>query len=186
MFDTSVSNTYHYTEYMEKVLVLNSDYTPLNVTTMRRGFVLVDKGKAEVLKKDKNPAEKVYKLIMNSAYGKTIEKAHNVMTRFVAKDKFKDFMVKKSGSVKEVFEMDNHFRIKHEVGIKGHFTLPHVGCSVLAMSKRIMNEVFEVVEDDVYYTDTDSMFVTQTGLNKLTIFRFEPLLFQRQFVQSRR
>ena len=40
---------------MEKVLVLNSDYTPLNVTTMRRGFVLVDKGKAEVLKKDENP-----------------------------------------------------------------------------------------------------------------------------------
>ncbi len=55
MFDTSVSNTYHYTKYMEKVLVLNSDYTPLNVTTMRRGFVLVDKGKAEVLKKDENP-----------------------------------------------------------------------------------------------------------------------------------
>jgi len=55
VFDTSVSNTYHYTKYMEKVLVLNSDYTPLNVTTMRRGFVLVDKGKAEVLKKDENP-----------------------------------------------------------------------------------------------------------------------------------
>jgi hypothetical protein len=132
------------------------------VETMKNMFELRLK-----LKKDKNPAEKVYKLIMNSAYGKTIEKAHNVMTRFVDKDKFKDFMVKKSGSVKEVFEMDNHFRIKHEVGIKGHFTLPHVGCSVLAMSKRIMNEVFEVVEDDVYYTDTDSMFVTQTGLNKL-------------------
>ena len=36
---------------METVLVLNSDYSPLNVTTLRRGFVLVDKGKAEILKK---------------------------------------------------------------------------------------------------------------------------------------
>ena len=36
---------------MEVLLVLNSDYSPLNVTTLHRGFVLVDKGKAEVVKK---------------------------------------------------------------------------------------------------------------------------------------
>ena len=36
---------------MDTVLVLNSDYSPLNVTSLRRGFVLVDKGKAEILKK---------------------------------------------------------------------------------------------------------------------------------------
>lgn len=33
-----------------KVLVLNSDYTPLNVTNLKRGFKLVVKGKAEVVK----------------------------------------------------------------------------------------------------------------------------------------
>lgn len=37
------------------VLVLNYDYTPLNVTTYRRGFILVDKGKAEIIKTDENP-----------------------------------------------------------------------------------------------------------------------------------
>lgn len=40
---------------MTGVLVLNYDYTPLNVTTFRRGFVLVDKGKAEIIKSDDNP-----------------------------------------------------------------------------------------------------------------------------------
>ena len=40
---------------METVLVLNFDYTPLNVTSLRRGFVLVDKGKAEILKEYENP-----------------------------------------------------------------------------------------------------------------------------------
>jgi CRISPR/Cas system Type II protein with McrA/HNH and RuvC-like nuclease domain len=40
---------------MSTVLVLNFDYTPLNVTTFRRGFTLVDKGKAEVIKSDENP-----------------------------------------------------------------------------------------------------------------------------------
>jgi len=40
---------------MDKVLVLNSDYTPINVTTVTRGFVLVSKGKAEILKSGENP-----------------------------------------------------------------------------------------------------------------------------------
>ena len=40
---------------MSGVLVLNYDYTPLNITSTRRGFVLVDKGKAEIVKSDENP-----------------------------------------------------------------------------------------------------------------------------------
>jgi len=35
---------------VDRVLVLNSDYSPLNVTSIRNGFKLVYKGKAEVLK----------------------------------------------------------------------------------------------------------------------------------------
>jgi len=40
---------------MEKVLVLNSDYTPINVTSLFKGFKLVDKGKAEILKAGDTP-----------------------------------------------------------------------------------------------------------------------------------
>lgn len=39
---------------MEKVLVLNNDYTPLNVTTLNRGFKLVYKGKAEIVYSDES------------------------------------------------------------------------------------------------------------------------------------
>lgn len=39
---------------MDRVLVLNSDFSPLNVTSLRRGFILVQKGKAEVLQKGKD------------------------------------------------------------------------------------------------------------------------------------
>ena len=46
---------------MSNVLVLNYDYTPLNVTSIRRGFVLVDKGKAEIVKSDENPISAGYK-----------------------------------------------------------------------------------------------------------------------------
>jgi 5-methylcytosine-specific restriction endonuclease McrA len=46
---------------MSNVLVLNYDYTPLNITSIRRGFVLVDKGKAEIIKSDENPIVTGYK-----------------------------------------------------------------------------------------------------------------------------
>ena len=36
---------------MNNVLVLNADFSPLNITSLQRGFVLVDKGKAEIVKK---------------------------------------------------------------------------------------------------------------------------------------
>jgi hypothetical protein len=40
---------------MDKVLVLNSDFTPLNVTSVFKGFNLVNKGKAEILKSSEIP-----------------------------------------------------------------------------------------------------------------------------------
>ena len=41
--------------------MLNFDFTPLNVTSVRRGFILVDKGKAEIVKSDDNPISTGYK-----------------------------------------------------------------------------------------------------------------------------
>lgn len=46
---------------MGLVLVLNADYTPLNLTTARRGFILVDKGKAEIVKSDETPIAAAFK-----------------------------------------------------------------------------------------------------------------------------
>ena len=46
---------------MSSVLVLNYDFTPLNVTSFRRGFVLVNKGKAEIIRSDEKPLTNGYK-----------------------------------------------------------------------------------------------------------------------------
>ena len=46
---------------MSLVLVLNSDYSPLNTTTWARGFVLVNQGKAEIIKSDSQPIISGYK-----------------------------------------------------------------------------------------------------------------------------
>lgn len=45
---------------MDRVLVLNADYTPLNVTSSQRGFNLVFLGKAEVVKSSDNPFHNGY------------------------------------------------------------------------------------------------------------------------------
>ncbi len=52
---------------MEKVLVLNSDYSPLNVTSIYRGFNLVINGKAEILKSSDKPI-----LAGNKTYAKPL------------------------------------------------------------------------------------------------------------------
>ncbi len=46
---------------MQQVLVLNFDFTPLNVTTLQRGFILVNKGKAEIIEADSSPIVTAYK-----------------------------------------------------------------------------------------------------------------------------
>lgn len=132
------------------------------VQTMKNLFELRLK-----LKANKNPAEQVYKLIMNSAYGKTIERPRAVKTVFVPKKKFEEYMQKHYGTVEEFEELENNYILKVDCPIVVHYTYPHIGATILSMSKRIMAEVTTVADDYIYYTDTDSIFITKKGLNLL-------------------
>lgn len=44
-----------------RVLVLNMDYSPINITSLRRGFALVFKGKAEIIIRDESNPINTYK-----------------------------------------------------------------------------------------------------------------------------
>ena len=41
----------------QAVLVLNADFNPINITSLNRGFALVYKGKAEILKSSEEPIQ---------------------------------------------------------------------------------------------------------------------------------
>lgn len=154
---------YHEIEFTPIVGIEFLDgYNDQIVKTMKKLFQLRLK-----LKSEKNPAESVYKLIMNSAYGKTIEKPHFLEVKFIPKDKFDVFRRKNYGVIESFVEMENNFRVEVQKSIADHHTFPHVGSSILSMSKRIMAEVTSVADDCIYYTDTDSIFITQEGLNLL-------------------
>ena len=125
-----------------------------------------------IKKREKNPIQEVYKLIMNSGYGKSIMKA--IETELKIKRDIKTTS-KRYGEGNELYDYIgfNYHKIHSFEKIYGsncniikvfkpiieHFSRAQVGTEILSMSKRIMNELMCLAEDNklkIYYQDTDS------------------------------
>tara|TARA_R110002126_G_scaffold95523_4_gene224391 strand:+ start:95 stop:3511 length:3417 start_codon:yes stop_codon:yes gene_type:complete len=125
------------------------------------------------MKKVGNPIQLVYKLIMNSCYGKTIMKPHKVECRILdSTEKMKDFVSYNFNLIKEFTKIAgcDKWKVKIHQPISEHFTYNCVGIEVLSMSKRIMNEVIATAEQNdlkIYYQDTDSIHIEETDLKPL-------------------
>jgi len=127
-------------------------------------------------KKQGNPIQNVYKLLMNSAYGKTIMKPIDDETKFIKKEDYEDYVSSNFTFMKEAEEITgNFYKVKLDKQINSHQNLAPCGIEVLAMSKRIMNEVMCLAEDNklsIYYQDTDSLHIHTEEVNKLSdLFR---------------
>lgn len=121
-----------------------------------------------------NPIEQVYKLLMNAAYGKLIQKP--ITTDLVFKnskkeiEKFKNYNHNYIKEVDIISEGKEIFKVQKS--IHQHFNAAHIGVEVLSMSKRIMNEVMCLAEDlniQIYYQDTDSMHIIDSQIDLLSI-----------------
>jgi hypothetical protein len=125
------------------------------------------------LKKNDNPAELVYKLIMNSGYGKSIMKPVESETKiFNDLEKFNVYLSNNYTWIQEFTKLENSNKVRVKVlkPINEHFNIAHVGVSILSMSKRIMNEVMTISEDNnlkIYYQDTDSMHIEEENIEIL-------------------
>lgn len=126
------------------------------------------------LKSEKNPAEQVYKLIMNSCYGKLIQKENKYDEVFIyGEEKFeKKFTYNYDDSflVSGTKIRDGMYLMTKKAQVGRHFSSPHLGVQVLSMSKRIMNEVMTLAENNdinIYYQDTDSMHIDNDKITKL-------------------
>lgn len=123
-------------------------------------------------KKAGNPIQSVYKLLMNSSYGKTLLKPIETEIKFVRKKDIMDFMGKNYNWVIEAEELPcgRTVKVKLHKPINEHFNLVQAGVEVLSMSKRIMNEVMCLAEDlniNMYYTDTDSIHIDNSKIGLL-------------------
>ena len=129
-------------------------------------------------KKTKNPLQLVIKLIMNSAYGKMIQKPITTTTEFkryhtkIFNKKLNDYvddyplnkyLIKNSSKIISYIQVNkNLYAIKVGQQIDKFYTNTLLGVQILSMSKRIMNEVMCTAEDigiKIYYQDTDSMHI---------------------------
>ena len=122
-------------------------------------------------KKEKNPVQLLYKLMLNTAYGKTIQKPKDsrILWRSNHQTSEKNLIRTFGESIQYISTSKNSNMIKAKIriGILKHWAMPHCGSLVLSQSKKIMNKFLVEFENYSYYTDTDSIFITETGYNIL-------------------
>ena len=129
----------------------------------------------------------VLKLMMNSSYGKTImKKSYDKIN--IVKGKYEDVLNEDTGeysksinqkyinylynnynTIEEVRPINDYISEVKQSKFDNSGNLSHVGCAILSMSKRIMNEVFDVCNTNaypIYYTDTDSLHMDYDDVSK--------------------
>jgi hypothetical protein len=125
-----------------------------------------------VKKKQKNPAEVIYKLIMNSSYGKSIMKAVDEECRiFDDDDTFNTYLSRNYNWAKSYVKFGSKTELNSVKSLNDHYNIAHVGVCILSMSKRIMNEVMCLAEDkqlELYYQDTDSIHIKDRDIQQLS------------------
>jgi len=125
-------------------------------------------------KNEGNPAQVVYKLLMNSSYGMTLLKPISTDDKVFNDSKtLNTYIAKNFDFIKEFTQIGKNtdkWALKAVKPINNHFNVCHVGVEILSMSKRIMNEVMCLAEDHeipIYYQDTDSMHILDKDIKTL-------------------
>ena len=120
--------------------------------------------------------QELIKLIMNSGYGKTIMKPQNTKTKLLPfktteeREEAWNWVYNQWGEIRGTPAFTDHNMILTQSSVDTSFTFPLHGTSCLAMSRKIMNTVFQACEEAkayVYYTDTDSMFIPKLSLPQI-------------------
>ena len=102
----------------------------------------------------------VYKLMLNSAYGKTIMKKSNEKLIIKSEKYFNDYVYNNFNTIKSTQKINDYAYEIKSIDFDNSYNRNHIGAMILSYSKRIMNEIFNICNDNnyiVYYTDTDSI-----------------------------
>ena len=141
----------------------------------------------EAKKQKKKALSNVIKLMLNSSYGKTIMKKAKSMKKIVnirtkryckktkkwsyhTKTKWENFVYRNFNTIKSWRKLNENCYEVEMICADNSYNRGHIGCAILSMSKRIMNEVFDIANDfnlPIYYTDTDSLHCNLEDVAKL-------------------
>lgn len=165
---------YHHVP-MDKIRVLRGYYydegknTAIQ-TVIRKIFEARLKYKAEG-----NPIESIYKLIMNSCYGKSILKPVYKRMNTVDRAGLERELLDNSADILcwEPLYDGGRYLLKQSCPLISANSFPTFGVQVLSMSKRIMTEVMATAQDynlPIYYTDTDSIHIDRASIEPLSVY----------------
>ncbi len=123
------------------------------------------------LKKEGNPLQLVYKLLMNASYGKLIQKPIKTTKKLITGENIKKYVIRNHKFIDSYTKVsDNLYAVKERKSIITHMTACHIACQILSTSKRLMNQVMATAEDmgiKIYYQDTDSMHIPENAIPAL-------------------
>lgn len=121
--------------------------------------------------KKNNPAlANTLKLMLNSAYGKTIMKKSKSETKIIKNAKFEDYIYNNFHTIKKYRKINDYCYELERTKYDDSYNTGQVGAFILSYSKRIMNEVFNTANDcnyPIYYTDTDSIHLNYDDVKPL-------------------
>lgn len=106
--------------------------------------------------------QNIYKLIMNSAYGKTLLKSSCQKDVIIQNSKLRTYFLNNFNTIKYAKPINNNQTLVSQIEPDYSYNRAQCGISILSYSKRIMNEVMNTANDhkiNIYYQDTDSMHI---------------------------
>ncbi|CAL6092827.1 DNA_polymerase [Hexamita inflata] len=139
--------------------------------------------KRQEFKKQGNPVQIIYKLMLNSSYGKTIEAVHNTEDVIVTEKKYVDYIYKNKDFIKEITQIGDKYIVNVRSEVVDQTAYTYIGVLILSVSKRIMNEVMCTAEDTgikIYYQDTDSIQISKADVPILNDAFFKKYGRERQ------
>lgn len=154
----------------------------------KMGELIATLFKKRLENKKSNPAlANILKLMLNSSYGKTIMKKSSTQCRIVKNDaskqdpktkvwtntpdaNFNSFLSKNFNTLKCIRKINSKLYEVDQLAVDTSYNRGHIGCAILSISKRIMNEVFDVansINAPIYYQDTDSLHMNYDDVPRL-------------------
>lgn len=133
------------------------------------------------LKNQKNPAQLIYKLLMNSSYGRTGLKPIDDDDRYLQPDELNRYIANNHNRIVKMNVMPNgDTRVQSRKAINNHFNQQHVASMILEQAKHLMRKVLLLQErlesplaNNIYYTDTDSIHISRKSWMELEKIYFD-------------
>ena len=127
------------------------------------------------LKQQGNPAQLIYKLLMNSSYGRTGLKPINDDNVYLSPESLNRYIANNHDRISRMHIMPNgDVRVMSKKPINLHFNQQHVASMILEKAKHLMRKCLLLPQymesplvGNIYYTDTDSIHISKDAWKEL-------------------